>query len=66
MISFRNEKDSNSKFVYSVRANEDESKVVLHWHLIGKMPFDEYRDSHSAHNMPTTLFLHLRLAFIRK
>ncbi len=31
--------------------------------LIGKMLFDEYRDSHSAHNMPTTSFLTFKISF---
>ena len=57
LFSFKNEL---SKFSYSVRPNEDESKVVLHWHLMDKMPFSEYRDNHNVHNMPTALFLYLR------
>ena len=63
LFSFKNEL---SKFSYSVRPNEDSSTFGLLWHLIGKMPFSEYRDNHNVHNMPTALFLYLRLAFIRK
>lgn len=66
MIFFRNEKDLNFKFVYLVRVNEDELKVVLYWYLIGKMLFFEYCDNYNVYNMLIIFFLYLRLVFICK
>ncbi len=55
-------KMNSLNFLTQVRPNEESSTVVLHWHLMDKMPFSEYRDNHNGHNIQQ-LFFYFKISF---